>query len=169
MPCDGAIGSHWRSFTLLNCTEAKTSKFASATSVVSCKPVCEDTVLCYVCLSPPTVRAMNFVVMISDWRLSPRLSDTQMPLPCLLPRTEQRTTHVLQTSLHIVRIHTATTGLRDGASFWITFGGLMSGVFLLPWVRSFVHLEVSTDCKFEGLGIVTPTVTVVTFRVKTSA
>jgi len=35
--------------------------------------------------------------------------------------------------------------------------------------EGFVHLEVSTDCKFEVLRIVTPTMTVVTFRVKTSA
>ena len=154
---------------VLNCTDAKTSNFASATSVVSCKPVFQDTVLYYVCLTPPTVRAMNFVVMISDWTLSPRLFDTQMPLLCLLQRTGQRSTHVLQTSLHIVTIYTAATGLRDGESFLVIFVGLMSVVFLLPWVRAFVHLEVSTDCKFEVLRIVTPTTTVVTFRVMTSA
>jgi len=71
-----------------------------------------------------------------DWTLSPGLSDTQMPLLCLLPRTGQRTTHVLQTSLHIVTIYTAATVLRDGASFWVTFARLMSGVFFLPWVRA---------------------------------
>ena len=120
-PRHGSIGSRLTEPYFLNCTAAKTLNSASAGSVVSCKPVCHDIVLCYVCLTPPTVRAMNFVVMISDWTLSPRLSDIQVPLLCLLLRTGQRTTHILQTSLHILTIYTAATGLRDGANFWVTF------------------------------------------------
>lgn len=86
----------------------------------------------------------------------------------LLPRTGQITTHILQTSLHILTICTAGTCLTDDASFWVTFAGLTSGVFLVPWVRTSVHLDVGTDCKFEVLCTVTPTMTLVTFRVKTS-
>jgi hypothetical protein len=84
---------------------------------------------------------------------------------CRGPDREQL---ILQTSLHILTICTAATVPRGGASLWVTFAGMTSSVFLVPWVRTSFHLDVSADCKFELLRTVTPTMTVVTFRVKTS-
>ena len=47
---------------------------------------------------------------------------------------------------------------------WADVQGLLSAMS-----EDFVYLDVSTDCRFEVLRIVMPTMTVFTFRVKTSA